>query len=521
MTVEFKLPDLGEGIHEAEIIGVKVKEGEMVKEDQPIFEVETDKAVVEIPSPHAGKIEKIFVQAGQIVTVGSVMVSYDIAGKGAATASAAAQAPAAKKESAAKAESAQAAPPLAAASQSQTAAPAASREQTLVGAGNGKKSGYAGEIDRTVDRTRPIPATPATRRLARELGVDLYLVRGSGSAGRVMKDDVMAYAAGSLESRMGGSAAGAQGASKAAASAGASAAATAPDAGQSGATQAPARQASMAEKFGGGEAGAGGGGPLNFGSRAQGGTGTTIEYPDFGRFGKVERIPLKSIRRKIAQAMTQSWTLIPHVTTFDEANVTDLAKAITKYEKEFAERAGNPRVRPTMTVFVLKAVASALQRFPQFNSSLDENTGEIVIKHYYNLGVAVATDRGLIVPVIKNVDQKSFFDIAVELADIAAKTRAGKIELERLQGGTFTVTNIGAIGGTGAAPMINFPEAAILGMARAVDKPIVKNGAIEIGTIMPLFMSFDHRLADGAEAAYFVQHVVKLLEDPFKFVLEN
>jgi len=193
---------------------------------------------------------------------------------------------------------------------------------------------------------------------------------------------------------------------------------------------------------------------------------------------------------------------------------------VTKYEKEFAARSGDSKVRPTLTVFTIKALASALKLYPQFNSSLDENTGEIIIKHYYNIGVAVATDRGLIVPVIKNVDQKSFYDIAVELADIAAKTRAGKIELERLQGGTFTLTNIGAIGGTSMSPMVNFPEAAILGMARASQKPIVKDGQIAIGTILPLAMSFDHRLADGAEAAYFVQHVVKLLEDPFKFVLE-
>jgi len=491
MTAEFILPDLGEGIHEAEIIAVKVKEGDTVKEDQVIFEVETDKAVVEIPSPYAGVVSKIHVQQGQTVTVGSTMISVEAGGSASA-------APGKTQETKEKTE---------AKSVADTAKSSAAKAETktetkaLAGvSGNGKGAGT------TVDRSRPVPATPATRRLARELGVDLYAVSGSGAAGRVMKEDVMSFAAGSLESKLGTSSS---------------------DSGKqstAGASSSPAKPASsaassmsVAEKFGGSEGGGGGGGPLNFGGRAAGGH---IEYPDFAKHGKVERLPLKSIRRKIAQSMTQSWTLIPHVTTFDEANVSDLTKLISKYEKEYGERAGNPKVRPTMTVFVLKAVASALQRFPQFNSSLDENTGEIVIKHYYNLGVAVATERGLIVPVIKNINEKSFFDVAVELADIAAKTRAGKIELDRLQGGTFTVTNIGAIGGTGAAPMINFPECAIMGMARAVEKPIVKNGAIEIGTIMPLFMSFDHRLADGAEAAYFVQHVVKLLEDPFKFVLD-
>ena len=515
MTVEFKLPDLGEGIHEAEIIGVKVKEGENVKEDQIIFEVETDKAVVEIPSPYGGIVTKIMVSPGQNVKVGSVMIAYDLGGaaKDAGTpAKTAALAESAKESSVNQSNAAD------------TKANSVSASKALAPAlvANNLISGLnAAAGGASVDRSRPVPATPATRRLARELNVDLYLVRPSGVNGRVSKEDVMAFAAGTLENRIqnngadNGTATGA-GSKNNNGTAHNQSAATASQAGSAAAAK-PA--ASMAEKFGGdqGSASKEAPGPLNFGARA---TGGIIEYPDFAKYGQVERLPLKSIRRKIAQSMTQSWTHIPHVTTFDEANVSDLAKLIGKYEKEFAERSGNAKVRPTMTVFVLKAVASALQRFPQFNSSLDENTGEIVVKHYYNVGVAVATERGLIVPVIKNINEKSFYEVAVELADIAAKTRAGKIELDRLHGGTFTVTNIGAIGGTGAAPMINFPEAAILGMARAVEKPIVKNGAIEIGTIMPVFMSFDHRLADGAEAAYFVQHVVKLLEDPFKFVLD-
>jgi pyruvate dehydrogenase E2 component (dihydrolipoamide acetyltransferase) len=333
--------------------------------------------------------------------------------------------------------------------------------------------------------------------LARELSIDLHLVHGSGPAGRVLKEDVMAFAAGSLEARINGNAE------------------VAPAKGAATKAATPANQPSMADRFG-----VSAGGPAEPPAPlAPMSSGQPVEYPDFGKYGKVERLPLKSIRRKIAVNMTQAWTHIPHVTHFDEANVTALNSQIAKYEQDFAARSGNPKVRPTLTVFAIKAIASALKLYPQFNSSLDENTGEIVVKHYFNIGVAVATERGLIVPVIRDVDQKSFYEIAVELADIAAKTRAGKIELDRLQGGTFTLTNIGAIGGTSMSPMINFPEAAILGMARASDKPIVKNGQIEIGTILPLAMSFDHRLADGAEAAYFVQHVVKLLEDPFRFLL--
>ncbi len=465
MTVEFKLPDLGEGIHEAEIIAVKVKEGEMVKEDQIIFEVETDKAVVEIPSPHAGAVAKIHVAQGQTVKVGCVMIGYDIAAKGAA-------APAAVSAAA-------------------TAAQAPAPVKQAVAAGN---NGAASPTTKVL--TGPVPATPATRRLARELGIDLHQVNPSGPAGRVLKEDVMAYAAGSLESRIQPNAG------------------TANLKNSANATNAASTSPSMKDKYGGTSADAT---PLT----ALGGMNSgPVEYPDFAKYGNVERLPLKSIRRKIAMNMTQAWTHIPHVTHFDEANVTELSSLVTKYEKEFAARSGDNKVRPTLTVFTIKALASALKLYPQFNSSLDENTGEIVIKHYYNIGVAVATDRGLIVPVIKNVDQKSFYDIAAELSDIAAKTRSGKIELERLQGGTFTLTNIGAIGGTSMSPMVNFPEAAILGMARASQKPIVKDGQKAIGTIFPLAMSFDHRLADGAEAAYFVQHVVKLLEDPFKFILE-
>ncbi len=473
MTVDFKLPDLGEGIHEAEIIAVKVKEGDTIKEDQPILEVETDKAVVEIPSPYGGTIAKVHVTAGQLVTVGSVMVSYNL---GTEKAAAPAQA---------SAQSAAAAPAATASTQAATSsrpAPAVVPAQ-LVAAGNGKNA----VIER--DRSRPVPATPATRRLARELGIDLYTVAGSGPAGRVLKEDIMAYAAGTLESRMQAS--------------------TGP-----GKTSTAPAQPSMKDKFGGTEV-AGGGGPLRSGM----GTAEAVEYPDFAKYGPVERLPLKSIRRKIAMNMTQAWTHIPHVTHYDEADVTALSAAIPKYEAEFAKRAGNPKVRPTLTVFALKAIASALEKYPQFNSSLDENTGEIVVKHYFNIGVAVATERGLIVPVIKDVDKKSFFDIAVELQEIAEKTRTGKIELERLSGGTFTLTNIGAIGGTSMSPMINFPEAAILGMARASQKPIVKDGQIAVGTILPLALSFDHRLADGAEAAYFVRHVVERLEDPIRFLL--
>lgn len=466
MSVEFKLPDLGEGIHEAEIISVKVKEGDQVEEDQPIFEVETDKAVVEIPCPYKGKVEKIFVTAGQQVKVGIVLITFDI-GDGAPS-----SASSGKKETEAKAHGGS--------TKTATVAPPAQ---------------HAGENGRTqtpANKSKIVPATPATRRLARELGVDLHAVSPSGPHGRVMKEDVRAAAAGTLESRV--KQPGTTGATKT---------------GQPAASQA----VSLKDKYG--DSGADPQ-PLLGGM----GGGAPVELPDFSKFGSIERVPLKSIRRKIAQNMTQSWTHIPHVTHFDEADVTALVNMIKAHERRIA-KTNQQAPRLTLTVFALKAIAEALHKYPQFNSSLDEARGEIVFKHFVNIGVAVATERGLIVPVIKDVDKKSFNELSSELSDIAQKTRSGKIELERLQGGTFTLTNIGAIGGTSMSPMINFPEAAILGMARASEKPIVKDGKIDIGVILPMALSFDHRLADGAEAAYFVQHIVAKLEDPLNFLMEG
>ncbi|MBK9142492.1 MAG: 2-oxo acid dehydrogenase subunit E2 [Candidatus Melainabacteria bacterium] len=460
MAVEFKLPDLGEGIHEAEIISLKVKEGDYVKEDDILMEVETDKAMVEIPSPYEGTVSKVHIEEGQTVTVGSVMFSFEQ--KGAKTAAKTVE------------KQAEAAVPAATrtAARAQTSAEPGSRAVTSSGSGNGNGQ------TAVHDRSRPVPAAPSVRRLARELNIDLHNVNGSGRGGRVLKEDVRAFATGALESSM--SASHYQ-------------------------TEEPV---SLKSKYGDSTAG-GELAPLS--SQAP-------ELPDFTKFGEVERVPLRSIRRKIANNMMQSWTRIPHVTHFDEADVTALTYLIEEHDERFRQQ--NNGARLTITSLAVRAVVSALKKYPQFNASLDERTGEIIFKKYFNIGIAVATERGLIVPVIHNADRKSLPEIAMELKDIAEKTRAGKIELDRLQGGTFTITNIGAIGGTSMVPMINYPEAAILGMARAAEKPVVIDDEIDIGVILPLALSFDHRLADGAEAAYFVQHIVRLLSDPFHFVLE-
>ena len=410
---------------EAEIVAVLVREGDVIREDAPLLEVETDKAQVEIPSPMGGRVEKVHVQPGQTVKVGAPLVTFaDGAAEPAAAPAPSRSAPAAT----APARAAAAAPP----------APAARAEG-------------------------PVPATPATRRLARELGVDLKIVRGSGPGGRVLDEDVRAAASGSRG-------------------------APAP------APVAPAGPAKPLATVG-------------------------LEAPPLPRFeqwGPVERAPLSHLRRTIADRMTLAATLIPHVTHFDRADITDLDAIITR-NLEAARAKG---VTLTLTSFLLKAAALALLRHPTFNASLDPAAGEMVLKRYYNLGVAVATERGLIVPVLREVDRKPVLEIARELGALAQRVRDGKATLDDLRGGTFTITNIGALGGTAAIPIINYPEVAILAVARARPEPVVRQGQIVPRLMLPLTLTFDHRIADGADGARFAAEIVQLLESPERLLWE-
>jgi pyruvate dehydrogenase E2 component (dihydrolipoamide acetyltransferase) len=430
MPRQFALPDLGEGLTEAEIIAVLVREGDVIKEDAPLLEVETDKAQVEIPSPIAGRVEQIHVQPGQTVKVGAVLVTFS--DDGAATRSA----PTATAAAAPRSALARPAAPTPPASPAPAAGPAA--------------------------------ATPATRRLARELGVDVRTVRGTGPGGRVLDADVRAAVSGPR---------------------------TAP-----GATPSPAKPAAPA-------------GPAK--PLASAGL-EAPPLPRFEQWGSVERMPLSHLRRTIAERMTLSATLIPHVTHFDRADITDLDAIITR-NLEGARAKG---VTLTLTSFILKAAALALRGHPQFNASLDPAAGELILKRYYHLGIAVATDRGLIVPVLRDVDQKPVLEIARELAALAQRVREGKAALEDLRGGTFTVTNIGALGGTAAIPIINYPEVAILGVARARLEPVVRQGQIVPRLLLPLTLTFDHRVADGADGARFATEIVSRLEAPERLLWE-
>jgi pyruvate dehydrogenase E2 component (dihydrolipoamide acetyltransferase) len=475
MAREFKLPDLGEGIHEGEIIKVLVAVGDQVKEDQPILEVETDKATVEIPSPFGGTVSEIRVNAGDIVSVGDVLLVFD--GEGAAATEAQRDEPARDQED--TVEQVEATFDVQPREEARTRevpeeeAPAEKRPREKPA----EARPPAADQEQPVDggRQGPVPAAPSTRRLARELGVDLRQVRGSGPGGRVTAEDVRGFAEDGAKAEPAG-----------------------PPEEEARREPRPADEVAVAIRS----------------------TGVPVPaLPDFQRWGEVERVPLRSVRRATAKHMALAWSQIPHVSHQDVADVTELEALRNRYKGEIAEQGGSL----SLTVFVLKAVVAALKAHPRFNASLDTDAEEIVLKKHYHLGVAVDTERGLLVPIIRDVDRKSMAELAVELKELVQRTRDGKIELEEMQGGTFTITNPGPLGGTAFAPIVNYPEVAILGMAKASWQPVVQGqgaqGRIVPRLLMPLILAFDHRVVDGADAARFVTMVIQLLEAPDRLLI--
>jgi pyruvate dehydrogenase E2 component (dihydrolipoamide acetyltransferase) len=426
--LEFKLPDLGEGIHEGQIVNVLVKAGDTIAEYQPMLEVETDKAAVEIPSPAAGVVSQVLVEPGQVVKVGQVMLTIE---EGAAGAPAAPD-----KAAAAPAEKEEAEPKKAPAPAATTAAPAPKPAER---------------------RDGPVPAAPAVRKLARELGVDISHVQGSGPHERVLEEDVRAHA---------------QGARPAAATAAPAAPSAAPAAGEQEA------------------------------------------LPDFARYGPVRREAVPQIRKTIARQMARSWQNIPRVTHCDKADVTELDR--NRKNLNAALPADQPKL--TMTAILLKAVAAGLRDYPQLNASYDAASAEIIYKDYVHVGIAVDTPRGLVVPVIRDVDKKTLPQLAGELNDLAQRTRTGQFEIAELRGASFTITNVGALGGQFVTPMVNYPEAGILGVGRAQLEPAVVEGQIVPRLMMPLSLSFDHRIVDGADAARFTTGVIQSLENPLRLI---
>jgi pyruvate dehydrogenase E2 component (dihydrolipoamide acetyltransferase) len=441
---EFKLPDIGEGIAEGEIVSWKVKAGQTVKEEDEFVEVMTDKATVTITVPYAGVIAELRCKEGDVVPVGSVIAVIDAGAAGGAAAPApapAAAAPAPAAPAASKPAPAPAAAPAPAPAPTPAPKPAAAPAPAaaFVQSSPGK-----------------VLAAPATRRRARELGIDLGAVAATGPRGRVTNDDLAA--------------------------AGSRPAAAAPAAAAAG---------SGAPRF----------------------TPVAIAPPPAGR--TEERIPFRGLRRKIAEAMTRSKFTATHFTYVDDIDVTDLAKIRGDAKKAFADSGVNVTYLP----FIMKAIVVAMKQFPMMNASLDEVTNELVVKKYFNFGIATDTDNGLIVPVVKDVDRKSVGDLAKDIQDLAARTRDGKVTVDDLTGGTFTITNAGNIGGLFATPVINFPEVAILGVHAIKDTPVVKNGQIVVGKKMYLSVSIDHRIVDGATGARWMNVIKDCLEQPYRLLL--
>lgn len=460
MAREFRLPDLGEGLTEAEVVSVLVAEGDLIREDQPIFVVETEKAQVELPSPFEGRVARIHVRPGQRVSVGAVLITLVEAGPEAAAVEAPAAVGAGRAAGVAAAH----------------VSPGPPAGRTVPGA--------PASAEPAAGRGLPPAATPATRRLARELGVDLATVVGTGPGGRITDEDVRAAAR-----------RGAPGPPRRPEAA--PAPAPAPPAGLAAAAPAPV------------EPGEPGGLRLPVAGLEE------PPLPRFEQWGPVEREPLRGVRRRSAEHLALAWLLIPHVTHFDQADVTEL-EALRRRQQGLGEAWGGEL---TLTVLLVKAVAVVLQRHPRLNASLDVRAGEVVLKRYYHIGVAVDTDRGLVVPVLRDVDRKRIGEVAAELAALVQRTREGRVTVEELRGGTFTVTNTGALGGRGATPIIHWPEVAILGVGRAHEAAVVRDGQVTVRLVLPLALSFDHRVVDGMEAARFMTDLVRLLEAPERLLL--
>jgi pyruvate dehydrogenase E2 component (dihydrolipoamide acetyltransferase) len=456
-----------------DVTRVLVNVGDTIAREQAVLELETDKATIEVPSSVAGVVKSIAVKPGDKIKVGAVVLTVDDAASGnGAGKSAAAAAPAAKvapalepkpesrspePESKVLAMPSRQAPESSAAPPSAAPSSAAPSSAALPGLTAPKPERPE---ERRADPGRPdggpaAPASPAVRRLAREIGVDVNDVQGSGPAGRISLDDVKEQARRILSSV--------------------------------------------------GHAGAAGGTAVR----------SARALPDFARWGEVDRQAWSNIRRVTAEHLSYAWNAIPHVTQFDKADVTALEELRRKYKDQIGKEGGTL----TVTSMLVRILATAVRKFPQFNASVDVDRGEVLYKKYVNIGVAVDTDRGLLVPVIRNADQKNIQQIAIELNQLAGKAREKKLTLEEMSGGGMTISNLGGIGGTAFTPIVNWPEVAILGVSRAATEPVWKDSSFEPRQMLPLSLSYDHRVIDGADAMRFLRWVVEAIEQPFLLAL--
>lgn len=472
---ELTLPNLGDGVASGDVLKVLVKPGDTVKKDQAVLELETDKATVEVPSTAAGVVKEVRVKAGDKVKPGQVVLVLDEGGAAEAPAqppaqpSAAEAAPAAATPAADNVRADQGrddtpAPepaPAPAAAQAAAERPRAS----VVDISQGRPAGPVAVPAAATPTGPAAPAAPSVRRLAREIGVDINVVPGTGPGGRISHDDVKAFSKRVLSSL---------GSNGQIAMAGAE---TAP--GQPGIVSLP--------------------------------------LPDLSKWGEVERKPMTGIRRKTAAHLSHAWTTIPHVTQFDKADITALERVRKSYRAEVEKAGGNL----TVTAIAAKVVATALKVFPQFNASVDMAGEAIVYKKYVHIGIAVDTDNGLLVPVIRDADRKNLIQLSVEIQQLAEKAKARKLSIDEMSGGSMSISNLGGIGGTAFTPIVNWPEVAILGISRGAFEPVWTGSTFEPRQMLPLSLSYDHRLIDGADAIRFLRWVAEALEQPFTLALRG
>jgi pyruvate dehydrogenase E2 component (dihydrolipoamide acetyltransferase) len=446
-ATEFRLQELGENISQGDLVRLMIAPGAKVSEGQPVMELETDKAVVEVPSTVSGVVNEVKVKEGEKIKVGQVIFTL----QGAATSQAETTRPQSRPvEHVSGQHGARLAFQAAIRAEGKTEEQALPPDQPQPRPAAFSMPAQLGKVAGTEHR-EAVPAAPHTRRLARELGVDIYEVKGTGPGGRISEDDVKAYAKALLTA------------------------------------SASAAQAPRAGHF------------------------VEPKLPDFAKWGKIEHVSMRGVRRKTAEHLAESWNTIPHVTQQDRADITELEQLRARFAPK-AEQAGG---KMTVTAIALKVCAAALKVFPQFNASIDMEKTEIIYKQYIHIGVAADTDRGLLVPVIRDVDKKNIVELAVELSQLSQKARDKKITLADMEGGTFTITNLGGIGGTAFTPIVNHPEVAILGLSRSRMEPEWIGGKFEPRLILPLSLSYDHRLIDGADAARFLRWVAEAFEQPF------
>jgi pyruvate dehydrogenase E2 component (dihydrolipoamide acetyltransferase) len=441
-VAEFKLPELGENIHQGDLVRLMISPGAQVAEGQPVMELETDNAVVEVPSSLTGIVKDVHVSQGEKIKVGQLIFTLEPG----ATSQSSSQKPSRAED---VHDHARAAFQAVIQSEGKTEEQALPPDQPQ--AATVATFSMPLHLDRAagVEHRSPVPAAPHVRRLARELGIDIHNVQGNGPGGRISENDVKLYAKSMITA-------------------------------------------------------AAGAGPAS----------THVKQPalpDFSKWGKIERVSMRGVRRKTAEHMWEAWSAIPHVTQQDKADITELEHLRTKFAPKAAEAGG----KMTVTAIALKVCASALKIFPQFNASIDMEKEEIVYKQFINIGVAVDTDRGLLVPVIRDVDKKNIVELAAELTGLSKKARDKKLSPADMEGGTFTITNLGGIGGTGFSPIVNYPEVSILGLSRSSMEPVWMDNKFEPRMVLPLSLSYDHRLIDGADAARFLRWIAEAFEQPF------